>query len=110
MKVIAAIDNSPAARPVLSAANAAARFFAADVEALHIREDSFETARADAQAAGVQLRVIEGPVLDRLVAAARDTEVVAMVVGRGTASGGRPAGRMALRLVASLRKPLLLIP
>jgi RND family efflux transporter MFP subunit len=50
--VLAAIDNSVAARPVLSAAVAAAELLGADVEAVHAREDGYRTAQAAASELG----------------------------------------------------------
>jgi nucleotide-binding universal stress UspA family protein len=111
MKVIAAIDNSAAAGPVLKVAAAVARLFHADVEALHIREDGDEVARAEADAAGVPLRIAHDPTVDAIVEAGRADEVAALVVGaRGTPGGRRPAGRTALDVITTVLKPVVVVP
>ena len=52
-RVIAAIDNSAAAPPVLAMARAVASALGGELEVLHVIEDGDETARASAQAVGV---------------------------------------------------------
>lgn len=109
--VIAAVDSSAAAGSVLSVARAVAPLFHADVEAVHVLEDGGAAARAAGQAAGVKLSEISGPTVPALVTAARTDEVVAMVVGaRGTPAGRRPAGHVALEVITTLRKPLVVVP
>ncbi len=110
-KVIAALDNSAAARPVLATAAALARLLDAELEAVHVIEDGGTTARAVAEAAGVALRTLEGPELGRLVAACQEAEVSAVVAGtRGTPAGRRPAGHVALALIRALSKPVVVVP
>jgi len=109
--VLAAIDNSAAARPVLVTAAAVARLLGARATALHAREDGMATARAAAEAAGVELETIPAPAPAGLAAAGRRPEVVALVLGaRGTPTGPRPAGHTALTLATSLEKPLVVVP
>ena len=64
-KVIAALDNSLAARAVLATAGNVAELFAAEVEALHVGEDGDRVVRDAAAAAGVQLKRIAGPTVPR---------------------------------------------
>jgi nucleotide-binding universal stress UspA family protein len=110
-KILAAIDNSAAARPVLAMAVALAELLAVDVEALHIREDGDRNARAAARAAGVPLRSATKPVIRALVEAGRSAQVVGVVLGaRGVETGRRPAGHVALELAVSLSKPLVVVP
>jgi nucleotide-binding universal stress UspA family protein len=110
-KILAAIDNSAAARPVLAMAVALADLLAVDVEALHIREDGDRNARAAATAAGVRLRSATKPVIRALAEAGRSPQVVAVVFGaRGVETGRRPAGHVALELALSLSKPLVVVP
>ncbi len=110
-KVIAAIDSSAAARPVLAAAAAIGGLLDAEVEALHVREDGDRAPRAQAQAAGLSLRTIAGPTVAGIVRAARPEDVVAVVLGaRGTPGGRRPAGRTALEVITALGKPLVIVP
>ena len=109
-RVIAAIDSSAAARPVLAVAARVAELLGAELEALHVA-DGDEAARVQAEAVGLRLRIVPGPTVSSLVAAARPREVVAMVLGaRGTPAGRRPAGRTALEVITSLRKPLVVVP
>jgi nucleotide-binding universal stress UspA family protein len=110
-KVLAAIDNSAAARPVLSAAVAVAGLLGAEVEAVHAREDGYRTALAAAEAAGVLLRETTTRGVRGLVEAAEDSDVAQVVLGaRATHAGRRPAGHVALELARSVRKPLVVVP
>jgi len=110
-KILAAIDNSAAARPVLAVATALANLLAVDVEALHVREDGDRNARAAASAAGVPLRSATKPVIGALVEAGRSAQVAGVVLGaRGVEGGRRPAGHVALELALSLPKPLVVVP
>jgi nucleotide-binding universal stress UspA family protein len=110
-KVLAAIDNSAAAKPVLATAAQIAGLYEADVEAVHVRQNGDRTVRAAADAAGLSLRTLTHSVVGALARAGRDEEVEAMVVGaRGTHAGRRPAGHVALRLIVSLDKPVIVVP
>ena len=109
--VLAAIDNSAAARPVLSTAQAVARLTDADALAIHVREDGMATARAAAEAARIELGVAEPPVGEALAAAAARPEVIAMVVGARATPGGRtPAGHTAVEIITAAEKPLVVVP
>lgn len=111
IRVIAAVDNSAAARPVLAAALALADLFDAEVEGLHVREDGDRTVRALAEEAGVGLRAAAPPVGRSLAAAADEHEVAAVVLGARAAQGrARPAGHVALELAVAVSKPLLVVP
>jgi nucleotide-binding universal stress UspA family protein len=111
MKVIGAIDNSAAARPVLAVARALAEVLAAEVEAVHARENGEHNARASAAAAGVPLRSTTKPVVAALIDAGREPQVLCVVLGaRGVEAGRRPAGHVALELAVSLPKPLVVVP
>ena len=111
-KVLAAVDNSAAARPVLAAAKEIARLFDTGLEAVHVREDSKRTAAGVAERAGVTLRELEADdVVDGLLEAGRPRAVAAVVVGaRGARTGRRPAGHVALDLIVELRKPVVVVP
>lgn len=96
-RVIAAIDNSAAARPVLTMARALVVALAGGLEALHVSENGDETARASAEAVGVALRTLSGDPLEQLAQVASEGDVVALVLGaRGALGGPRPAGHLAL--------------
>lgn len=110
-RVIAAIDNSAAAGPVLSTAAAVAELFGADLEALHVQEKGSEAAQAAAEAADVKLHLVTGSTVSRIVEAAKPQEVVAVVLGaRGTPGGRRPAGHIATAVVTSVLKPVVVVP
>jgi nucleotide-binding universal stress UspA family protein len=109
--VLAAIDNSAAARPVLASAAALADLLGAGLEAIHIREDGHRTAQAAARAAGLPLRLAAGPVVPALQEAGQAADVAALALGvRALSAGRRPAGHVALQLAATLPKPILVVP
>lgn len=110
-KVLAAIDNSAAAAPVIQTAATVAELYDAELEALHVRQNGDRTARAAAESAGVTLTTLADEGVTSLVRAAREGDVDAIVVGaRGTRSGRRPAGHVALKLIVALDKPVVVVP
>jgi nucleotide-binding universal stress UspA family protein len=110
-KVIAAIDNSVAARPVLATARALADLFGADVEALHVRVDGDRVAAGVAAAEGVPLREVSGDAVEELIEAGSEDDVVCAVIGaRGTRLKRRALGETALAVAASLAKPVAIVP
>jgi nucleotide-binding universal stress UspA family protein len=109
--VIAAIDNSAAARPVVMAAMAVAPLLGATVEAVHVTEDGDATARAAAEAAGVPFNSLSGDPLEQLTAMSHKPEAAAVVIGtRGRPGGRRPAGHLALELASRTDAPVLVVP
>ena len=111
-RVVAALDSSVAAAPVLVAAQSLAELFGASVEAVHVRENGERIPRAVAARVGVPFRLIEGR---RTVAALRESaareSVVALVVGaRRTPAGARPVGTTALEVMRGLAKPVVVVP
>lgn len=109
-RVIAAIDNSLAAGPVLATARAVAQLFDANLEAVHVRTNGYEPARRQAEAAGLSLRTATGPSVESLVAEARPDDVEALVLGSKGMPGPRPAGGTALEVIGSLTKPVVVVP
>lgn len=110
-KVIAALDNSLAARPVVAAATALAQLLGTEVETLHVGENGNGVAANAAAAAGLELRTCRGPTVACLVDAGSADDVVAMVVGsRGMPGRDRPIGATALEVLAALPRPLLVVP
>ena len=108
-KVIAALDNSLAARPVVATAKALARILGSQVEALHIGEDGDDVAKSAADWAGLELRTLTGPTVERLVEEGSEDDVAALVVGaRGTMP--HPVGTTALELAKKLSRPLVVVP
>jgi len=110
-RIIAAIDNSAAARPVLMMAQAIASALAGTPDVVHVIEDGDETARASAEAAGAALRTLSGDPVEQLSLALAEEDVVALVLGaRGSLGGPRPAGHLALALASSTEKPVVVVP
>ncbi|HZQ03802.1 MAG TPA: universal stress protein [Gaiellaceae bacterium] len=110
-KVLAALDNSLAGTAVVATAQALAELFAAEIEAVHVPTNGDRSARGTAEAAGVPLRTLSGPVVEALVEAGEAPDVVALVVGaRGTPAGRRPLGRTAAAVATALRKPIVVVP
>jgi len=109
--VLAAVDNSATAAPVLSAATAVAALLGAGIEAVHARENGYRKAQAAADAFGIPLRETRSRGLHGLIDSAEDPGVVQVVLGaRSSSTGRRPAGHTALRLARSLTKPLVVVP
>ena len=110
-KVVAAIDDTPAAARVLTTAGAVAQLFDATLEAVHVRQDGQETAARAAHAAGLPLATVGGGVVEALVAAARRPDVSALVLGtRDVASETAPLGSTALAVISSVPTPVVLVP
>jgi nucleotide-binding universal stress UspA family protein len=110
-KVLAAIDDSAAAKPVLAVAAAIGLLFDAAPEAVHVSQDGTRTARAAADRAHVPYRELRGEPLAMLVESASADDVSAVVVGTRALPAGRgKAGHIAQQLVLALSKPVVLVP
>lgn len=110
-RILAAIDNSAAAGPVLATAAAIADLYEASVDAVYVREGSDATARAAAEHAGVGLRTFAGDPLRTIVSMAEEDDVVALVMGsRALPVGKRPAGHVTMNVITSVRRPIVLVP
>jgi len=111
--VLAAIDDSAAAQPVVATALAVAPLLDATVEALHVSadDDGGRTAAAAAGAAGIPFRRASGDPLEQITLHVEDDAVQALVVGaRASPAGRRPAGRLALELADNIVKPVIMVP
>lgn len=109
--ILAAIDDSAAAQPVLATAVALAPAFGATVTAVHVAEEVGDTAKSTAAQFSVPVLVRSGDPFEVITTLAADPEVVAVVVGtRGLPGGRRPAGHLALALADRLRKPVVMVP
>jgi nucleotide-binding universal stress UspA family protein len=109
--VVAAIDGSAAAQPVLQWAQAFAQLIGGSVQALHVTEDGDERAAAFAAADEIPLQTLTGDVITSLSRAVANKDVVAIVLGaRGRPGGPRPAGHVALELITRVNKPVILVP
>lgn len=111
-KLLAAIDDSAAARPVLDTALVIAPLLAVEVEPVHVVETGDgRTARAVAESVGLTIRADSGEPIGRLAQLASAEDVVAVVVGaRGRPGGTRPMGHVALELVSKIDKPVIVVP
>ena len=110
-KVLAALDNSLAGKSVLASAQAFAALLDSEVEALHVLTNGQRTVRNMAESAGVPLRTMTGPVVERLVAAGEARDVVALAIGaRGTWASSKPLGGRAAAVATALSKPVLIVP
>jgi nucleotide-binding universal stress UspA family protein len=111
--VLAAIDDSAAAQPVLATALAVAPLLDATVQALHVSadEDGGRTAEAAAGAAGIPLRRASGDPLRQITLHVDDDDVQALVVGtRASPAGRHPAGHLALAVADNVVKPVIVVP
>jgi len=112
MRVLAAIDDSAAAQPVLDVARRLGDLIGARVESVHVQEDgSGENATSISRAAHVPLHVRHGDIVPVLRSEAGERDVVALVIGtRGVPAGPSPAGHVAIDLVQSLDRPIVVVP
>lgn len=109
-RVLAAVDDSVAAGPVITAASSIAPLLGSEVEVVHVGERSGHTARGCAEAAGVPFRVLPGDPAARIAELA-GTGATAVVVGaRNQPPGTEPVGHVALQLAETLTVPLLVVP
>lgn len=109
--MLAALDDSLAAKPVLNAALALAGALGAAVEPIHVAVDGDRVSRGEAEAAGLSLTVLGPPVVERLLEQGARREVVALVAGAtGTPGGRKPLGSTALAVATTLQKPVVIVP
>jgi nucleotide-binding universal stress UspA family protein len=109
--VLAALDSSPAAKPVLAAARAIAGTVGAGVTALHVQVDGLEVPLHLAARASVPLRVARGDVAARLVEAAEAGDVEVLVIGaRGIPADPQPLGSVAIAVTTKVSKPVAVVP
>ncbi|HET8872811.1 MAG TPA: universal stress protein [Gaiellaceae bacterium] len=109
--VLAALDNSLAVNPVLVMARALARLLGDRVQAIHVVGEGARAAEEATIAAGVPLRLGNGPVVESLVEAGQADGVSALVIGaRGTITSHRALGSTALAVVTSLETPVVVVP
>src|SRR4051794_24036906 len=108
--VLAALDATPAAGSVLSAAVAIGHSLDADVRALHVGSGD-EAPRAVAAAVGVPLAVVAGNPIPAIIEAGEHGDVLFVIVGLPRLlPGQQPARRTALSVAARFSKPVVAVP
>ncbi len=112
--VLAAIDTSTAAGPVLRTANALAATLGLRVFALHSRGNGDRRGHlhliTEPPDVHVRLATAERPA-DAILAALDDQQVLVAVIGaRGHPAGRRPVGSTALAVATRARKPVVVVP
>jgi nucleotide-binding universal stress UspA family protein len=111
--VLAAIDNSAAARPVLDFARELGRLLGADVETLHVDDQSGPPRSADAIARSLHLpvQVKSGDIVHTITASAEERDAIAVVLGaRAVPAGASPAGHVTMELVQLLGIAVIVVP
>jgi nucleotide-binding universal stress UspA family protein len=110
--ILAAIDASPAAQPVLQSASNLATTLGLGVIALHVLRDGAEPAHLLAEHAGIPLRLAtaDRPAEAILEALADDQVLLAVIGARGHPAGRRPAGTTALAVATLAAKPVVVVP
>lgn len=111
--VLAAIDNSVAASPVLHAATAMANTLGIETRALHIIEGLAEPPHAIAAHCGIaNIDVATGQdPAAQIIARGSQPDVVMLAVGaRSQRFGKRPSGHVALAVITGSGKPVLVVP
>ncbi len=109
-RIVAAIDNSAATRPVLSFAVALGEVLGADVDAIFVADDSEQTASAIAESYGLACSILRGDPLEVILERAGGHDAVAIVVGARHRLTGRHPGHLAREIADALEKPVLLVP
>jgi nucleotide-binding universal stress UspA family protein len=110
-KLLAAVDNSTAALPVVGTACAVADVFGAKVEALHVVDGGDDVARAAADAALIPYWRIGGEPGSELLAAADDPDVIALTVGsRDLDHLDALVGGVTRRLITEAPRPVVVVP
>lgn len=108
--VLAALDNTAAAHPVLHAARSLADLIGASVEAVHVPDGPSDTPLALAARHGIPLRLLHRPVGAALLTAIEAPEVTAAVVGARSLPGDhRPMGSTAMEVAQQSLKPVLIV-
>ena len=109
--VIAALDETAAARPVLETALRMGELTGAAVEAVHVSEGPQVTPEWLAERSEVPFHVLKGQVVQALLTAIEEPQVIAAVLGARAPTGGRrPVGRTTMRVLQSAGKPVVVVP
>jgi nucleotide-binding universal stress UspA family protein len=109
-RILAAVDDSTAAEPVIAFAEAIAPLFGAKTDALHVADAEGATVRAVTDARGVPLRTLNGDTLVRLAIESASDDILVVVCGAGRSPAGAQRGEVGLALAGTLDKPLVIVP
>lgn len=109
--IIAAIDSSAAAKPVLDTALGLSELLGAEVEGVHAVDGDVAVPELLAERAAVPLRLLPPPADVALVEELRRPEVLLEVLGaRSTPGGRRPVGSTASFVLRRAVKPVVTVP
>ena len=116
-RVLAALDDSSDAGPVLQAAHAVATLLGAEVYPIHVEQENDGPsahnllAESVVRSVGYQLHLIPGPLIEGVVRAGHADDVAAIVLGgRRVAADPRPLGSTAFAVATSASKPVVVVP
>jgi nucleotide-binding universal stress UspA family protein len=111
-KILAAIEPSAAAGPVLDVATVLAARLGLTPLAIHVREGGDPgPVRQLAERAGVELLLVDGSPAEAILAAVDAEDAELIVVGaRRLHAGPRPAGATALAVAAGAARPVVVVP
>ena len=109
--ILATLDSTAAARPVLETALRFAETTGAHVEAVHVTNGAQDTPATLAKRRSVPFRLIEGPVGRALLREIARPEINAAVMGaRATTGGRRPVGSTTMHIIEKVSKPVVVVP
>jgi nucleotide-binding universal stress UspA family protein len=110
MVVLAALDDTATAWSVLATAERTGDILGAPVRAVHVRAAGGGVPPRLA-GMGLPLDVVRGAVVPRILEAAEETDVVALVIGaRDRAGDGRVLGSTAAGVTTAIGKPVVVVP
>ncbi len=108
-RILAAVDDTQAAGPVLATARAVARSLHLDVTALHVGEPGGASERA-AQEHDLTLSVVAGEAAEVIVSAAAEPEVLMVVLALHGMPGRHEPGHTAIAVATHSAKPVIVVP
>ncbi len=114
--VLAAIDDSATAGPVLAMSRALATLLGTSLRAIHVRVGDPAPARAAAEHAGIPLEVVDGDPITEIVRVVGDPDTALVVIGarrdgaQHDTEGSRPAGHVAIAVAEQAVRPVLVVP
>ena len=110
-RIVAAVDNSPAAGPVLETAQWLGRILRSDVVGVFVDGGDTPAVEAIADASGTGLATRHGDPTQVITDYLAADDVVLGVIGtRAWPGGRRPAGHTALDVAQASTKPLVVVP